>query len=408
MTTERSNLTYARLNWAIVSLLTSATFVAGVGCSDDDDPAGTGGTSNTTAVTCVTSMTTAGTRGNSTSMAGAGGGTMTMAGAGGGMMGSGPAASAMGVEFPTGFEDWSVIGMARRLDTSQIRVVVGNTTAVDAARAALPGRPASWPEGSVLVDVVRPEATNPEWAGMVGPGAFGAIAVMEKNSTRFADTGNWGYGFWNAALDSAGNLGDSTTGADTATCYGCHNSRVPDQDYVFTLPLPFPSDALVSGAAVAPNGSTLPANVTRWRVLSAHHRTDNGQMRLVLGNDTAVDAWRAGTVTPTWPDGTQLADVLFASEELAAGAMPNQTNMVAPTTWAAIAFMERDPQAHAATDDWGYTAFRVVDSETSITGASSTAADADDVATCYGCHNTEVEASDYVFTVPGGLPDNLP
>ncbi len=339
---------------------------------------------------------------------GSGGTTMTGGGSGGTMMtGGGPEASALGVEFPAGFEDWATIGMARRLDANQIRVVVGNSVAVDAARAALPGRPTDWPEGSILVDVVRPEVDNPEWTGrMFGPGDFAAIAVMEKDSTRFADTGNWGYGFWNATLESGGNLGDSTTGADTMTCYGCHNTRVPEQDYVFTQPLPFPSDALVAGAMDAPNGSELPADVTRWRVLSVHHRTDNDQMRLVLGNDTAVDAWRAGTVDPDWPDGAMLADVLFASETQAATDTPNLTDLVAPTDWLAIALMEKDPQRHADTAEWGYTAFS--EDGGVITGQSSTADDADDTMTCYGCHNTEVSDRDFVFTAPGGLPAGLP
>lgn len=312
-----------------------------------------------------------------------------------------------GVVYPMGWEDWSVIGMAHRLDNSQVRVVVGNAIAVTAARDALPDRPDSWPEGSILVDVVRPQDDNPNWPEMQAAGDFAAIAVMEKDSSRFADTGGWGYGFWNSMLVPPADgppLGDASTSTDETTCFGCHNVRVPDQDYVFTQPLPFFTDDQVENAAEGDN-STLPADVTSWSVLSIHHRTDNDQMRVVLGNPIAVNAWRAGEVNPDWPDGTMLADFVFAGEELAETDEPASINMHVPTTAAVVAFMERDSTRFADSDDWGYQAWGL-DGDSLIQTASN--GDPSDMASCYGCHLMLVSDNGFVFSQPGGLPNNLP
>ncbi|MBX2814284.1 MAG: cytochrome P460 family protein [Myxococcales bacterium] len=314
--------------------------------------------------------------------------------------------SAMGVSYPTGFQDWTVIGMTRRPSDTQMRVVVGNTTAAEAARG---GRPESWPDGSILVDIVWSEIVNPSSVDTIGPNEFTTIAVMEKGSAKWAETGGWGYGFWSASegLAPSGKLVDPNAADDTTTCFGCHNVRVPDKDFVFTEPLVFPTDAQIASAPVANNGTVLPTGVLGWRLLGVHYRNENQEMRLILGNDIAVDAWRAGTVDPTWPDGTKLADIVFASTALATTDTPNETDMASPGDFKVLAFMERGTN-FADTDDWSYVAWGLDDAGMMEKRAESVPEDATDMMTCYGCHKLTVTEKDFVFTQPGKLPGKPP
>ena len=46
----------------------------------------------------------------------------------------------------------------------------------------------------------------------------------------------------------------------------------------------------------APNGIEFPQGYQDWRVIGVSHRTDNNTLRIILGNDTAIEAARAGAV----------------------------------------------------------------------------------------------------------------
>ena len=48
----------------------------------------------------------------------------------------------------------------------------------------------------------------------------------------------------------------------------------------------------------APNGIDLPQDYKDWRVIASSHRTDNNTLRVILGNDIAVEAARSGATKP--------------------------------------------------------------------------------------------------------------
>lgn len=48
----------------------------------------------------------------------------------------------------------------------------------------------------------------------------------------------------------------------------------------------------------APNGIKFPAGYQNWRVISMSHRVDNKTVRVIYGNDTAIEAARAGKTKP--------------------------------------------------------------------------------------------------------------
>ena len=56
-----------------------------------------------------------------------------------------------GIEYPTGWQNWPTIAVSHRTDNNTLRLIVGNDTAVEAARA---GKTNPWPDGAILGKVV--------------------------------------------------------------------------------------------------------------------------------------------------------------------------------------------------------------------------------------------------------------
>jgi hypothetical protein len=70
------------------------------------------------------------------------------------------------------------------------------------------------------------------------PGTQHDVDFMLKDSKRFADSGGWGYGFFEYDAASGkfrlGNLADKPPQANDAKCgFACHTA-VKTKDYVFT------------------------------------------------------------------------------------------------------------------------------------------------------------------------------
>lgn len=140
----------------------------------------------------------------------------------------------------------------------------------------------------------------------------------------------------------------------------------------------------------APNGIEFPADYKNWRVIGVSHRTDNNSLRVILGNDRAIDASRAGETNP-WPDGTILAKIVLKDathEHWKAATVPGK--------FVHAEFMHKDSAKYATTDGWGYA--RWLGQEQTPYGK-----DADFAQECYACH-TPVKNNDYVFTTPIPFP----
>lgn len=142
--------------------------------------------------------------------------------------------------------------------------------------------------------------------------------------------------------------------------------------------------------APAPNGITMPEGYKDWRVIGVSARTDNNTLRIILGNDVAVEAARAGQTNP-WPDGAILAKLVFPQQ-----ADANWPTANVPSGFRHAEFMIKDSVQYAATGGWGYA--RWLGPEQTPFGA-----DANFVQDCFACH-TPVASRDYVFTTPIVLP----
>jgi hypothetical protein len=153
---------------------------------------------------------------------------------------------------------------------------------------------------------------------------------------------------------------------------------------------PVAASLAADGPSPAPNGVTFPADYKNWRVLSTSHRTDKNSLRVILGNDIAMQAARSGPQA-AWPDGTILAKVAWKEavhEKWPAAIVPGELTHVE--------FMVKDSRKFTATGGWGYG--RWLGRELSPYGA-----DAGFAKECFDCH-TAVKDTDYVFTRPPALP----
>lgn len=293
-----------------------------------------------------------------------------------------------GLSVPTNIANWRVIGVVNVQDatgkSTTLRAIVGNDTAVDAARA---GQTNPWPEGSMIGHLQWTSGSEPASGTAVTPGPYAATTVMVKDTGEYGADGGWAYGVW---------LGSDVVPLPDPNfdqgCIDCHTSSVKEKDYVFTDAAAFPTEAAIAAAAPLPNGLELPSDILDWRVIGVASREQdtNPTIRLIVGNDIAVDAARAGNTNP-WPDGAMLAHYVWA-----AGTNPVIDAAVTPAAFAQFTLMVKNADDYADDGGWAYGVW----STPELT--APTAADFDQV--CVDCHIQSVPDTDYVFTRPGALP----
>ena len=134
-------------------------------------------------------------------------------------------------------------------------------------------------------------------------------------------------------------------------------------------------------------GIRLPADYRDWRLISVARETGKlDDLRAILGNDTAIKAYREGTLP--FPDGTIIARVAWSytpldESEKAFGAAQS---FVAGPPKNGVQFMVKDSKKYAATGGWGFAQFN--DGKPADEAAQNT---------CFACHAI-VPARDLVFT----------
>jgi Cytochrome P460 len=146
------------------------------------------------------------------------------------------------------------------------------------------------------------------------------------------------------------------------------------------------SPARAAGAAPPVFDVKIPAGYRDWRLISvAHEEGSLNDLRAVLGNDIAIQAYREGKLP--FPDGAIIArlawnyvpseennKVFGRSQSFVAGAATN------------VQFMVKDSMKYAATGGWGFAQFN----DGKPVGEAG-------LGGCYSCH-VPVKARDFVFT----------
>jgi hypothetical protein len=136
-----------------------------------------------------------------------------------------------------GYESWPVIAISHNGNT--LAAILGNPVMINAFKAGIPGNGKPFPDGAKMAKVHWNAKVNvDEPGGPTVPGPQHDVDFMVKDSTRFADSGGWGYGAfeYDAASDTFGpaTLKDKPPQGNDAKCgFACH-TVVKTRDYVFT------------------------------------------------------------------------------------------------------------------------------------------------------------------------------
>jgi hypothetical protein len=128
-----------------------------------------------------------------------------------------------------GYEDWQVVAVSQPKD--MLVVILANPVMIDAYRAGVPGNGKPFPDGSKMAKIHwNPKKSAEAPAPTMVPDTLHDVDFMERDSKRFADSGNWGYAQFNydAASDTFTPLGSGTNCG-----FACH-TIVKAKDYVFT------------------------------------------------------------------------------------------------------------------------------------------------------------------------------
>ncbi|MES1161107.1 MAG: cytochrome P460 family protein, partial [Bacteroidota bacterium] len=145
----------------------------------------------------------------------------------------------------------------------------------------------------------------------------------------------------------------------------------------------------VSPGAVKPtaNGMVYSDQYKNWEVISATERWDNGTLRVILGNETAIRAIKEHHINP-WPNGTQFAKVAW-------DAVKDSIGNVHAGEFKQVEFMIKDSDKYAATDGWGWARWKGMQLQPYGKTAVFTTE-------CTNCHKP-VKDNDFVFTFPLNL-----
>ena len=135
-----------------------------------------------------------------------------------------------------GYESWQAVAMSRTKDV--VAITVGNPAMIAAYRAGFPGNGKAAPDGAKMAKIHWAPKTNQFFPDTTVQGKLLNVDFMVKDSTRFADSGGWGYGVfdYNPASDSftPGTLADKPPQGNDAKCgFACHTTAKA-RDYVFT------------------------------------------------------------------------------------------------------------------------------------------------------------------------------
>jgi hypothetical protein len=165
-----------------------------------------------------------------------------------------------------------------------------------------------------------------------------------------------------------------------------HRLLVPGITAVTTLAgcvvLGLPAASSNAQSHVSPvYGVAIPDGYRSWELLApALEGEPLNELRAVVGNSTALQAYRKGTAL--FPDGTVLVKLAWkrvASPDFEAAAIPG------PAT--TVQVMVKDSKRYAKTGGWGFGRF--------VEGRPVDKAQHE---TCFACHEARVKARDYVFT----------
>jgi hypothetical protein len=135
-----------------------------------------------------------------------------------------------------GYESWQVVATSQ--NDKLVAVILANPTMIDAYMAGIPANGRPFPDGAKMAKIHWKPKMHQHFPGTTVPGVQHDVDFMVKDSSRFADSGGWGWAvfFHDAPSDTfrPGTLADQPPQGNDAKCgFACH-TVVKNRDYVFT------------------------------------------------------------------------------------------------------------------------------------------------------------------------------
>ena len=128
-------------------------------------------------------------------------------------------------------------------------------------------------------------------------------------------------------------------------------------------------------------GVAIPDGYRAWQLVApAVEAEPLNELRVVVGNEIATEAYRSGTLP--FPDGTVLVKLAWQQRQ-----SPDFEPATVPGRATTVQVMVKDSKKYPRTGGWGFGRF--IDGEP---------VDEDQHRTCFACHEARVKAHDYVFT----------
>ena len=143
----------------------------------------------------------------------------------------------------------------------------------------------------------------------------------------------------------------------------------------------------------APNGISFSEvrGYETWQVIAPSYRTDNKELRIILGNPVMINAYKEGIPGngKPFPDGAIIVKIGWSERQ-----SPVFPPAFEPDVLKRVEFIVKDTKRFSDTSGWGYARF-VYDARTAT--FTPYGKDASFVQECYQCH-TIVKAKDFIFT----------
>ncbi len=129
-----------------------------------------------------------------------------------------------------GYENWQVVAVSQTEDL--LKVMVANSTMIDAYRSGVPGNGKPFPDGSKIAKIEwKPKKSTEAPFSVRIPDVLQDVFLIEKDSKRFPDTKGWAYAVFDY-VPASDTFKPNATGV--VTCgFTCH-TRVAAKDYIFT------------------------------------------------------------------------------------------------------------------------------------------------------------------------------
>ena len=157
----------------------------------------------------------------------------------------------------------------------------------------------------------------------------------------------------------------------------------------FTLVFAARGSGRADEQAVPIFGIKIPAGYRDWRLISvAHEEGKLNDIRAILGNDAAIDAYRDHKLP--FPDGTIIARIAWSyvpSDENNKAFGHAQSFVPGPAPEWYLQLMVKDSKKYAETGGWGFAQF----------DKDGKPASEAKLKTCFPCHEP-IKARDFVFT----------